>query len=58
MEYRDSTPTLRVSNADVELSVLIPASIGMGISVERGNGGLDSVVESCATSVVFISAFP
>ena len=47
MEYGDSTPTLRVSGIGVELSVLTPAAIGLGISVERGNGGLDSVVKSC-----------
>ena len=55
----DSTPTLRVPNSDVLLSVLTPAAIGLGISVERGkfipaatvsgisweNGVLDPVVK-------------
>ena len=64
----DSTPTLRVPNSDVLLSVLTPAAIGLGISVERGkfipaatvsgisweNGGLDDVVESCEIISVFI----
>ena len=47
VEYGDSTPTPRVSGIGVELSVLTPAAIGLGISVERGNGGLDLVVKSC-----------
>ena len=64
----DSTPTLRVSNADGILSVPTPAAIGLGIGVERGefipaatvsgisweNGGLDDVVESCVIISVFI----
>jgi len=37
------------------ISVLTPASIGMGISVERGNGGLDSVVKSWEVISGFMS---
>ena len=58
MEYADSTPTLRVSGIGVELSVLTPAAIGLGISVKRGNGGLDSVVKLWEIISVFISVFP
>ena len=57
VEYANSTPTLRVSGIGVVLSVLTPAAIGLGISVKRGNGGLDSVVESWSWEIisVFIS---
>ena len=41
VEYRDSTPTLRVSGISVELGRFIPAATVSGISWE--NGGLDSV---------------
>jgi len=68
VEFRRLWPTVWVSNADVLLSVLTPAAIGLGISVERGkfipaatvsginweNGGLDDVVESCVIISVFI----
>jgi len=52
VEYGRLYPT--VLGIGVELSVLTPAAIGLGISVERGNGGLDSVVKSWE----IISAFP
>ena len=42
-----------VLGISVELSVLTPAAIGLGISWE--NGGLDSVVKSWEISSVFIS---
>jgi len=44
----------------VELSVLTPtpAAVGWGIRVERGNGGLDSVVKSWEIISVFISVLP
>ena len=44
----------------MELSVLTPtpAAVGWGIRVERGNGGLDSVVKSWEIISVFISVLP
>ena len=56
VEYRDSTPTLRVSGISVEWGRFIPAATVSGISWE--NGGLDSVVKSWEIIEVFISAFP
>ena len=44
VEYGRLYPT--VLGIGVELSVLTPAAIGLGISVERGNGGLDSTRSS------------
>ena len=58
MELYGSTLTLRVLGIGVELSVLTPAAIGLGISVETGNGGLDSVVKLWEIISVFISVFP
>ena len=51
VEYGRLYPT--VLGIGVELSVLTPAAIGLGISVERGNGGLDSVVKSWEIIEVF-----
>ena len=44
----------------VELSVLTPtpAAVGLGIGVERGNGGLDSVVKSWEIISEFIPVLP
>ena len=45
MEYAASTPTvlgISVVNGDSA-----PATIGLGIGVERGNGGSDNGVELC-----------
>jgi len=39
VEYADPTPPVRVSGI-CKLSALTPATIGLGISVERGNGRL------------------
>ena len=56
VEYRDSTPTLRVSGISVGFGRFASAATVSGISWE--NGGLDSVVKSWEIIVVFISAFP
>ena len=56
VEYGRLYPT--VLGIGVELSVLTPAAIGLGISVERGNGGLDSVVKLWEIISVFMSVFP
>ena len=34
-----------------------PAAVGLGIGVERGNGGVDSVVKLWEISPVFMSRF-
>ena len=47
VELRRLDVVVELGTSNVEYRVLTPAAIGLGISVERGNGGLDLVVKSC-----------
>ena len=55
VEYRGLTPT--VLGISVELYDSTPAAIGLGIGVERGNDGLDSVVKLWGITPMFMSGF-
>jgi len=53
VEYRGLTPTvlgISVVNGDSA-----PAAVGLGIGVERGNGGVDSIVKLWEFTPTFMS---
>ena len=55
VEFEEQTPT--VLGISVEYGDSTPAAVGLGIGVERGNGGVDSVVKLWEISPVFMSRF-
>ena len=55
MEFEELTPT--VLCICVGYGDSTPAAVGLVIGVERGNGGVDSVVKLWEISPVFMSRF-
>ena len=55
MEYARLDVVVELGASSVEYRGLTPAAVGLGIGVERGNGGVDSVVKLWEISPVFMS---